>query len=228
MTINTDISNPNLTKLAKYMFFIESGLYHPIAVQGAIQKLEPTLNETFDHINVYIQDENNKDYSIQEQLTKEEPTFLYYITCNTLNPRFKAQLRILKNSDRFVDCYQYGDINSGMAVIRFKVFIKSRIVKLLESKYSEMYAVQEYQSIMHSMCIQRVFSKFDYTTNQLEFDRCMHVLLRTEDHFNKIVDELGLTDDLTIEALRTNEFDGKYSIEKETLTFDKINRLRCA
>ena len=84
MTINTDISNPNLTKFAKYMFYIEQGMYFPLALQEAFQKLEPTLSETFEPINIYIDDENSKDYSIREELLSDNPFYLYLICSDSV------------------------------------------------------------------------------------------------------------------------------------------------
>lgn len=222
MTINTNISNPNLTKFAKYMFFIEMGMYIPLKVQEAFQKLEPGLDETFNPLNVYIQDDNNKDYLITEQMESDNPFFLYYITCDTRNPRFKSQLNIIKTYSNYVNCYQYKDDQSNMAVIRCKVFVKSRVSKMINSKYSEMYAPQEYQSILNCQSIQALYSKYNYESKEYEYDRSFHVLLRTEKFLQKMIDELGLTDSKTIEALSKNEFDSKYSIEKETLRFDNI------
>ena len=220
MTINTDISNPNLTRLAKYMFFIEMGMYFPLKIQDAFQKLEPTLSEDFNPVNIYIQDENVKDYSITEQLESDEPSYVYFILCDTRNPRFKTQLEIIRGFASFVDCYAFKSSISGLAVIRLKVFIKNRINKLFESKYSEMYAVQEYHSLTSSKSIQGLYQKFNYDTKENEFDKSMHVLLRTEKYLDKMIDELGITDSRTIDILSNNEFDSKYSIEQETLRFD--------
>lgn len=219
MTINTNISNPELTKFAKYMFFIEMGMYFPLTIQEAFQKLEPGLDETFKPLNVYIQDDNRKDYSILEQLESDNPSFIYHITCATNNPRFRAQLAIIQTYPNFVDCYQYENSTSNTAVIRCRLFVKSRMKKLVESKYSEMYAPQEYNSILNNASIAAIYAKFNYETKENEFNRAFHVLLRTDKFFNEMVDQLGLTDSKTIEALRTNEFDSKYSIEKETLRF---------
>lgn len=219
MTINTDITNPNLTKFAKYMFFIEQCLYFPLKLQDAFQKLEPSLSETFDSINIWVDDENIKDYSIHEELESNSPYYLYFITCDTRNPRFKTQLNIIKEFDGFVDCYQYENNISNTAVIRYKVNIKSRMKKMIESKYSEMYQEQEYRTIANNVSIQKIYSNFNYTTQEDEFDKSFHVLLRSDVLFEKIISELNLTDSKTIKALSKQEFDGKYSINEETLTF---------
>lgn len=219
MTINTDISNPNLTRLGKYMFFIEMGMYFPLRIQEAFQKLEPTLSEDFEPVNVYIQDSNNSDYSIEEQLNSEEPSFIYFIRCSTSNPRFKAQLEVLKGYEGFIDCYAFKSRISDTAIIRCKVFIKNRIKKLVESKYSEMYAPREYQLITSNKTIQALYTKFNYKTNEPDFDKSLHVLIRSERYLDDLIDSLGLTDSKTIEMLSNNEFDSKYSIEQETLRF---------
>ncbi len=219
MTINTDISNPNLTKFAKYMFYIEQGMYFPLALQEAFQKLEPTLSETFEPINIYIDDENSKDYSIREELLSDNPFYLYLICCDTRNPRFKAQLNIIKGYDGFIDCYQYENKTSNKAIIRYKVFIKNRIRKMIESKYSEMYQEQEYRSISNNKTIQNIYSHYSYVNSTTVFDKSFHVLLRSDEYLQQLIDELKLTDSKTIKILSENEFDSKYSINNETIKF---------
>ena len=219
MTINTDITNPDLTRFAKYLFFIEQGLYFPIEIQEAMQKLEPTLSETFNPINVYIDDENNKDYNINKELKKEEPYFLFFIACDTRNPRFKAQLEIVKNHKRFVDCYQYQDINSNIAVIRYKVSVKQRVIKLVGSNYSEMYQERERTSIVNSHSVKSIYTYWNPEVKADEFDDSIHILLRSSEMFDRIIDRFNLTDTDTIKHLEKQEFDSKYSIEEETLRF---------
>ncbi len=223
MTINTDISSTKLTKISKYMFFIEMSLYFPLTVQEAFQKLEPNLKEDFNSLNVYIDDENVKDYSIHEELKSDKPSFVYFIKCDTRNPRFKTQLEIIKNYSGFVDCYQYYNSQSDVAIIRCKISVKHRMMKLVDSKYSEMYSEQEYHSIGKNSSIQNIYSRYNYSTNKQEFDRSFHVLLHSEELLNKLVSDLNLTDSKTIETLSNNEFDGKYSIMNETITFKNYN-----
>ena len=76
--VNTDICRKHLTRLSKYMFFIETCLYFPEKVFNAFQKLEKGIGEDINPINVYIDDENNKDYSIHEEVSSEEPCYLYH------------------------------------------------------------------------------------------------------------------------------------------------------
>jgi hypothetical protein len=223
MTINTDISNPNLTKFAKYMFYIEQGMYFPLALQEAFQKLEPTLSETFDSINVYVDDENSKDYSIKEELESDNPFYLYFIYCDTRNPRFKTQLNAIKKYDGFIDCYQYENKKSNKAIIRYKVFIKNRMHKMIDSKYSEMYQEQEYTSISNNKTIQSIYSHYSYVNSTTIFDKSFHVLLRSDEYLEQLIDELKLTDTKTIEILSESEFDSKYSIDNETIKFKNKN-----
>lgn len=219
MTINTDIKNPDLTKFAKYIFFIEQALYWPLAIQEAMQKLEPDLSETFNPLNVYIDDENVQDYSIQAELEQEEQNFIYFIKCDTRNPRFKYQLDILRNHGRFVDCYQYQDVDSNTAIIRFKVSVKQRVVKMVESNYSEMYQEQERKMVVNNKTIQMFYADWNTTTETDEFDDSIHILLRSNEMLDRIIDKLDLRDTDTIEMLKTQEFDSIYSIEQETLRF---------
>ena len=201
------------------MFFIELSLYMNLSTQEAFQKLEPNLKEKFECLNVFIDDENSNDYSIEEQLQSDNPSFLYFIKCDTSNPRFKTQLDIIKENEGFVDCYQYYDSLSNTAIIRFKVSIKSRMQKMVTSKYSEMYSEREYHTISKNQAVQGIYSRYNYATNKQEFDRSFHVLLHSEELLNKLVSDLNLTDTRTIETLANNEFDGKYKIINETLNF---------
>ena len=219
MTINTDITNPELTRFAKYLFFIEQGLYFPMEIQEAMQKLEPTLSETFNTVNVYIDDENIKDYDVTEEAKKEEPYFLYFITCDTRNPRFKRQLEVIKDHNRFVDCYQYQSKDSNVAVIRYKVTVKQRVIKLLESNYSEMYQERERNAIVNNRAVQSIYTYWNPDNKMDEFDDSIHILLRSSEMFDRMIDRLGLTDTDTIKQLEKQEFDSKYSITEETLRF---------
>jgi len=219
MTINTDIKHADLTKFAKYIFFIEQALFFPFEIQEGIQKLEPTLSETFDPLNVYIDDENSKDYNINNEFVQEEPNFIFFITCDTRNPRFKRQLEIIKEYKRFIDCYQYQDIYSNKAVIRIRVSIKQRVMKMLQSNYSEMYKEQERKVVVNNPTIQAIYSKYNVKTKEDEFDDSIHILLRSNEMLDRIIDNLNLTDTDTIKALEEQEFSSKYSIEQETLRF---------
>jgi hypothetical protein len=219
MTINTDIKNAELTKFAKYIFFIEQALFFPLPVQEAMQKLEPTLSETFKPMNVFIDDDNISDYNIKEEMDKNNPQFIFFITCDTRNPRFKYQLNVLRDHKRFVDCYQYQDIHSNTAVIRFKVTVKQRVIKMIESNYSEMYQAQERPAVVNNMTVQRLYSKYNPKTKENEFDDAIHILLRSSEMFERLVNKFELTDTDTIEALKEQEFDSKYRIEQETLRF---------
>lgn len=226
MTINTDITNPNLTKVAKYMFFIEQSLYFPLPLQEAFQKLEPSLSETFNPVNVFVSDENSRDYNIDEQIKSGNPSFIYFITCDTRNPRFGKMLSEIKKFEGFIDCYQYDNINSDIAVIRYKVYIKDRMIKLLTSKYSEMYKRQEYSTIVNNKTIQAIYTRFNYDTKKPEFLKPIHVLVHSEEGLQQIIDELNITDPEIIKIMTKNELDSKYSIEQETLTFNnqKVKR----
>jgi len=219
MTINTDIKNVDLTKFAKYIFFIEQSLYFPLAIQEAVQKLEPNLAETFKPLNVYVDDENIKDYSINAEVEQEEPNFIFFITCDTRNPRFKYQLDVLRDHKRFIDCYQYQDINSNIAVIRFKVTIKQRVIKMIESNYSEMYQEQERKSIVNNSTVQAIYTAWNPETKLDEFDDSIHILLRSDEMLNRLIDKFNITDSSTIDVMARQEFDSKYYVEQETLRF---------
>lgn len=223
MTINTDVRRPHLTKLAKYMFFIEHCLYFPKNIFEAFQKLEKTTIEDFDPINVYIDDENSTDYSINEQLESDEPDYIYHIVVDTRNPRFAAQLNELKKSEKFVDCYQYKDTTSNKAVIRYKVSIKSRLEKLISSEYSKMFDEQEYGSLLlRNKPLVRMYTHYSFDNQRDELDSSLHVIMHTEEMLHRLIDQYNITSNETIAIMSSNEFASKYSIDKETLKFENI------
>lgn len=219
LIINTDITNPNLTKIAKYMFLIEQCLFHPIPIQRAFQKLEPKSDESFEHINVYIDDTNALDYDLSEELGKKNQRFLYFITCDTRNPRFKSQLAVIKGFKGYIDCYQNDNVHSTLAVIRIEVMVKRRIPKMIESKYSEMYQQQELDELFNNKIIKMVYVYWDTKSKRDVYHDSLHILKRSEEMFDRIADMYTITDSDTLDVLSEQEFDSKYDMSKEILNY---------
>ena len=90
---------------------------------------------------------------------------------------------------------------------------------MIESNYSEMYQEQERKVVVNNPTVQAIYTKMNLETRLDEFDDSIHILLRSDEMLNRIIDKLELTDSDTIEALERQEFDGKYYIEQETLRF---------
>jgi len=222
--IYTDITDPLLTKLAKYMFFIEISIYERNIIEQAFEDLQPRIGETFDPINVYIADTNSKDYDLQENLDndQDDQIFMYHVLVDTTNPRFKESLDTLKTAYSFVDCYQCQNSKSDKAIIRQKVVVKRRVVQLLESRYSEMYAEREYKTILNNVDVTKRFTIWDKETKKDVLDKSLHVLMKSQELFDKMVNDLGLTDDDTREILSGNEFDTKYDLKKETINSKEL------
>ena len=99
---------------------------------------------------------------------------------------------------------------------------------MIESKYSEMYQEQEYRSISNNKTIQTIYSHYSYVNSATIFDKSFHVLLRSDEYLEQLIDELKLTDTETIKILSESEFDSKYSIDNETIKFkNKMNKNEC-
>lgn len=219
----TNIRHNNLTKIAKYMFFMEQCLYMPNYVINAFQKLERQLSEKIKSLNVFVDDNSRSDYSLQEQLDSDSPEYLYYVIADTTNPRFSKQLAELKKSEHFVDCYQHKNIDSNKAVIRFKVCVKSRFEKLLKSEYSKMFTEEEQSSILKNKPLLRMYTHYNFENERDELDSTLHVLMHTEEGLQRLVDKFTIDDPDTIAIMADHEYDDKFDIDKEILNFNTYN-----
>ena len=221
--IYTNISDPNLTRLAKYMFFIEISVYFLTVDEQAVEDLQPRLGENFDQLNVFINDDNSVDYNIRNNMGDEsELTYLYHILADTRNPRFEESLDVLRRHNKYVDCYQCGDINSNKAIIRMKPFVKTRMQHLINSEYSKMYKDNEFANMMKNVALQVRYSVWT-EDNETIIHNSLQILMRTQDALDDLVERLGITDDKTIALMASRELDGKYNIDAESINSLNLN-----
>lgn len=213
MRININ-NNPNHTKTMKYLFGIELSMYNKKEVESAFENLNPYyLNEPWDQINVYLDDEATTDYDLKEQINSESPTFIYHVKVDTTHPDFEKYISTLKSSVNFIDCYQCGDVDCKYAIIRFKVSVNKRVKTMLESKYSEMYRKEELDNIKKNKYIQLRYK--DHETKDIS--EPIKILAKDEECFKYICEKLKLTDEKTIAIMKQNEYDSKLKIENEII-----------
>lgn len=216
MRIQID-SSAERTKLFKYMFGIEISIYNSIHIEKAFERLEPYyLNEPWDRINVYLDDEATTDYDLSEQLNSEEPLYMYHVKVDTRCSDFAQILDTLKTSPNYVDCYQCCDVDSHYAIIRFKVSVIRRISTLLDSKYSQLYKPEELTNIKKKQDIVRRYAKIN-ANNEVLFNEAMQVLTKDENAFNAICEKFNITDEKTKSIMKNNEYDSKYNLSLETI-----------
>lgn len=213
---------PTVTKTYKYMFGIELSLYNMTNVEKAFERLEPYyINELWDKINVYLDDKATTDYNLEEQLSSDQPTYIYHIKVDTRVPEFASTLDIIKTSSNYVDCYQCKDADCHNAIIRLKVNVPRRIKHLLNSKYSMMYKKEELESIKKNHYIINRYSKLD-KNNEYKFNEPILVLTRDEEALNTICDKLGITDEKTISIMKENEYDSKFNLNNEIINSKEL------
>lgn len=207
-----------MTKLARYMFFIEIALYYGIPQEQAFENLQPRMGETFDPIQVYLTDTSGTDYDL-----KKDKTPMYHVLIDTRCPRFTKSLEDIKESYWYVDCYQCQDVDSNKAIIRLNVSIKKRIKLLMKSKYSEMYKADELQKVfnMKESLIKR-YSHID-VNGDLQLSDSIHVLLKSKNMYEKLIEVYGIKDEKTKNIMKNNEFDSKFILEKEIIDGNNIN-----
>jgi len=212
-------NDPTLTKTFKYMFGIELSLYTMTNIEKAFEKLNPYfLNEKWDKMNVYLDDVQTKDYSLEEQADSEQPVYIYHIKVDTRNSDFNNILDVIKTSSSYIDCYQCKDVDCNYAIIRYKVNVNRRIPHLLNSKYSLMYNKQEIESIKSNQYIKTRYVKSEGTG----FATPILVLSRDDEAFNDICDRLGITDDETMSIMKQNEYDSKINLSKEIINSKEL------
>lgn len=232
LRIYTDIEDKRLTKTAKYLFFIDLAIYFSLDHEIIIEDLQPRSYEKFDPINVYIDDKHSKDYDISMELKEASPTYLYHVLVDTRNPRFKKCLEALRDEDNkcnyFMDCYQYKSYDSNKAVIRFRVPIKKQIPRLINSEYSKLFSNNNYESLKASYSSTSLRYKIldrDMLAEELEYKETKPygVLTKSEWYYNNILDEFNIDPNSdTARDIKNKEFDSKFNIEKETLTYESI------
>lgn len=212
--------NSEHTKLFKYMFGIELSLYYMSNIEKAFERLEPYyLNEVWDKLNVYLDDEATNDYSLEEQKDAEQPVYLYHIKVDTRVNDFHEILDILKTSSNYVDCYQCCNVDSHYAIVRFKVSIVNRVKLLLESKYSQMYKPEELKNIKKN---QYIASRYGKDKNgERTFTEPIHVLAKDEEAFLELCEKYK-PDDKTMTVMRQNEYDSKINLSKEIINSNTL------
>lgn len=220
MRIKID-NDSSITKTYKYMFGIELSLYTMTNVEKAFERLNPYfLNETWDKINVYLDDLNSLDYSLEEQKNSDQPTYVYHIKVDTRNPEFSNILDIIKTSSSYIDCYQCKDVDCNYAIIRYKINVNRRIEHLLNSKYSSMYTKEELESIKTNQYVKNRYGKLE--NNEFKFSEPIMVLCRDEEALNNICDKLGITDEKTISIMKQNEYDSKINLNNEIINSKEL------
>ena len=221
--IYTNIEDEKLTRLAKYMFFIEISIYYLTIDEEAVENLQPRLGESFAPINIFIQDTAKSDYNVREELEKasnpsnELPiSFLYNILVDTRNPRHEESLAQLRTNSYFVDCYQCANADSNKAIIRMRVTVKDRMKHLLRGEYSKMYKENEFDALLRNRALHeryRVWTK----EGKDEIHKSLQVLMKTQEALDALVERLGITDESIIDLMASRELDEMYNIEKESI-----------
>jgi hypothetical protein len=217
MRIKID-NTPTTTKVFKYMFGIEISLYAVTNVEKAFERLNPYfLNEKWDPINVYLDDIDSSDYSLEEQISSDQPVYIYHIKADIRNPDFSNILDIIKTSSNYVDCYQCKDTESNYAIIRYKVNVNRRIEHLLNSKYSQMYNETELGYIKNNQYI-----KVRYSKNDSSLFNPLMVLAKDDEALSAICEHIGITDDDLIATIKKNEYDSKFNLSNEIISSKEV------
>jgi hypothetical protein len=217
------------TKTARYLFFLELCNYHSTALHDAFEKLQPVPGiDTFDHINVYVQDINIKDYDLNNP---PNGRYQYFVKVDTRNPQFNKYLDVIKNDFSYVDSYKYkDDPNDPYSIIRISVINTDKFKKLLESKYSQIWTQQELERLSMNYLVTRKYvidpkayplhdSKFEEEADFL--NQSWHILAKSDAYINLLLRKCKPDYNLE-EKLKAKEaeLDTKFNIQKESLGYE--------
>ena len=156
-------------------------------------------------INAYMKDK-----------AQEGAKGLLYILVDSSTDTFQIHLKRIKRSQFFVRSYAVGEPEDDLCVIEYKILKEDAVDSFMESQYSKMYP--------HQLIKNNLEDRFSLL-EKVGLWGVPHVLLRTEEGYQALLDHLGIHPQSSIgEHLKTMEY-GSLLIESEE-TMDSNNIIK--
>jgi hypothetical protein len=187
------------TKTYKYLYKMMKALYYRGACGKSLYRLD-TSTKKYDGMNVYLDDTTIPD--------SNESSALLFFKVDMNHTRFKSCISYIIECDDYVAHYvDRQDYTKCVVILKLPSFFYRAKLRLLESKYSEMFSnnINELQNPIVAI---------EYSNYEKEYS----VMTKDEKYFNTHI--LSLVSNLPeeeIEKIKQNEYDSRINKSIEVL-----------
>ena len=175
-----NIGDGTLTRLTRYVFYIELEMYYNDSLREAFKMLQNFFFDkkaTWKNPNVFIGDKNRTDYSYHEVSKDIDKDYVYHVLIDTSCPRFEKAIAMIRRSKFYLDDYIYKDLDSNKIVVRLRSICKSHINKCIRGEFSKIFEEKEYAPLTRNIDIFLSYFKPDLSQNVYKFTEESAVLL---------------------------------------------------